>query len=210
MNKKIREAQHDEISASIKSGAYETIRDKRKNSLYYGDIDEESGEVCIHTTYALKNALNDELGLEFRLYDAKFKRKGRVIKRVERMISTNHAYFLTLTFSDKMFARGCSSETRRRYISRFLREQCRDYLANIDFGSHNEREHYHAVVIPKGMIDFQRYRDLFDSNINCKRIYVGDSSVKLVSRYIAKLSNHALKENGYYKRLIFCRNKAQS
>lgn len=206
MNKKVREATKSEISQSIKNGAYKVIRDKRKNNLIYGEYEEDTGELHAHTTYGLKKAENDGLALEYRLYNNNHIRKERVKARIEKMVNTNHAYFLTLTFSDKMFARNCSQETRRRYIRRFLKEQCSDYLANIDFGSTNEREHYHAVVIPKGLIDFARYRELFDSNINSKRIIKSDISNKLVSRYISKLTNHALKENGFYKRLIFSRN----
>jgi len=123
------------------------------------------------------------------------------------MVNTNHAYFLTLTFNDSVFNRNLSPETRRRYIARFLKSECKEYVANIDFGSTNNREHYHAVVIPKTIIDFAKYRKIFDnSNINYKRIIKGDKDIKKLSLYIAKLTNHALKENGFYKRLIYSRN----
>lgn len=205
MNKKVREATSEEISNTLKNGAYKIIGEKRKNNLIFTEYDDTTGEITPHTTYALKKALNDGLGLEYRLYNNNHLRKERVKERIENMVNTNQAYFLTLTFSDKMFNRKCSPDTRRRYIRRFLKEQCKEYLANIDFGSTNEREHYHAVVIPKGLIDFDKYRKLFDSNINCKRIIKSDLSNKLVSRYISKLTNHALKENGFYKRLIYSR-----
>lgn len=208
MNKKIKDATKNEIASTIKNGAYRIIGEKRKKATIYGELEEETGELHAHSCYALKNAENEGLSLEYRLYNSNHIRKERVKERISNMVNTNHAYFLTLTFSDKMFSRRCSAETRRRYIRRFLREQCKDYLANIDFGSNNEREHYHAVVIPKSIIDFAKYRELFDSSINCKRIIKSAASEKLLSRYISKLTNHALKENGFYKRLIFSRNNA--
>jgi len=198
MNKKIREATKSEISQSIKNGAYKVIAKKRKNSLIYCEYEEDTGQLHAHATYGLKKALNDGLALEFRLSQS---------NHMRNMVNTNHAYFLTLTFNDSVFNRNLSPETRRRYIARFLKSECKEYVANIDFGSTNNREHYHAVVIPKTIIDFAKYRKIFDnSNINYKRIIKGDKDIKKLSLYIAKLTNHALKENGFYKRLIYSRN----
>lgn len=204
MNCKIKEAEKSVISNAIRNGAYKIIAEKRRKGVIYGELDICTGELQAHTTYTLKKALADNLGLEFRLNQSKHMRKCRVKDRIANMVNTNHAFFLTLTFTDKMLS--VKAETRRKYIRRFLREQCKDYVANIDFGSINEREHYHAVVIPKSKIDFARYRDLFSASINCKRIYKSATSEKLLSKYICKLTNHALKENGFYQRLIFARN----
>lgn len=204
MNKKITQATKEEIAISMKNNAISTITKKRRANKvvnYY----EEDGEIEFYNKYQIEEAEKDNLGLEFRLYMANNKRKERIKARITKMVETNKALFLTLTFSDKMFNRKTTSETRRRYIARFLKEQCSEYLANIDFGSTNGREHYHAVVVPKGLIDFNRYRDLFDSNINSKKIRVNEDSIKNVGVYINKLTNHALKENGEYKRLIYSR-----
>lgn len=207
MNKKIKECEKSEIIDALHNGAYKVIAKKRKNNLIYCEYEEDTGELHAHTTYGLKNALNDNLGLEFRLSQSNHMRKARLKERISNMVNTNHAYFLTLTFNDSVFNRNLSPETRRRYIARFLKSECKEYVANIDFGSSNNREHYHAVVIPKTIIDFARYREIFDnSNINYKRIIKGDKDIKKVSLYIAKLTNHALKENGFYKRLIYSRN----
>lgn len=206
MNKRITEATPKEISQALKDNGIRTIALKRRENLQKR-LFEDTGEVDIFTKYQKKNAEEDNLGLEFRLYKSNERRKQRIKERITRMFETKRALFLTLTFSDKMFGRKATSETRRTYIRRFLKEQCSDYLANIDFGSVNHREHYHAVVVPKTSIDFARYRDIFDSNINAQHIRFDDVSIKLVGKYINKLTNHALKENGYYKRLIFSRNR---
>lgn len=205
MNKRITDASKEEISQAMKDNAIRTIALKRRENLYE-DFNEDTGEIDFYNKYQQKQADSEELGLEFRLYKANERRRAKIKTRITRMLNTNRALFLTLTFSDKMFARGCSAETRRRYIARFLKEQCVEYLANIDFGSKNEREHYHAVVVPKTIIDFSKYHKFFSSSIQAEKIRVNDNSIKLVGAYINKLTNHALKENGHYKRLIFSRD----
>lgn len=210
MNKKITEATREEISQVMKDNAIRKIALRRRDNVIK-DISEDTGEIDFYNKYQLKQAQQEELGLEFRLYKANERRRERIKTRITRMLATNKALFLTLTFSDKMFARNCSTETRRRYIARFLKSECCEYIANIDFGSTNKREHYHAVVVPKTNINFAKYRDLFDSNINSKKIRIDNNSIKYVGMYINKLTNHALKENGFYKRLIFSRDiKRQS
>ena len=210
MNKRIVDATHEEIAQAMKDNAIRKIAVKRRENLQK-TIFEDTGEVEIYTKYQQEQAESDNLGLEFRLYKGNERRKQRIKERITRMLETEKAIFLTLTFSDSMFSRNCSAETRRRYVRRFLREQCADYLANIDFGSTNQREHYHAVVVPKTKIDFARYRKQFnESMINAQHIRVDSNSIKFVGQYINKLTNHALKENGHYKRLIFCRNQGAS
>jgi len=210
MNKKITEATKQEIISSMKSNAIRKIALRRRENLCE-EYNEDTGEVNYFTKYQLKQAQEEDLGLEFRLYKGNERRRERIKTRITRMLATNKALFLTLTFSDKMFARNCSTETRRRYIARFLKSECSEYLANIDFGSKNQREHYHAVVVPKTAIDFSKYHKIFDSCIKAEKIRIDDNSVKYVSTYINKLTNHALKENGFYKRLIFSRDiKGQS
>ena len=204
MNKRIKEATHEEIAQSMKDNAIRKIAVKRRENLII-EVSEYTGQVDYFSKYRQGEADNENLGLEFRLYKGNERRKQRIKERITRMVNTNKALFLTLTFSDKMFERNTTSETRRRYIARFLKEQCAEYLANIDFGSTNQREHYHAVVVPKTIIDFKRYNTLFDSSINSQHIRVNEASIKLVGKYINKLTNHALKDNGFYQRLIFSR-----
>lgn len=206
MNKRIVDATHEEIAQAMTNDAISKIAKKRKNNLVCEGVSEYTGEVSYFNKYTQKTAENEDLGLEFRLYKGNERRKQKIKDRITRMFDTGNALFLTLTFSDKMFARNTSTETRRRYIARFLKSQCVEYLANIDFGSTNQREHYHAVVVPKGMIDFNKYRTLFDSNINAKRLIKNSTTIKYVGMYINKLTNHALKDNGFYKRLIYSRD----
>lgn len=205
MNKKITEATREEISLSMKDNAIRKIALRRRENVFK-DYNDDTGQIDYYNKYQLKEAEAEELGLEFRLYKANQRRRERIKTRIERMLASNKALFLTLTFSNKMFARNCSAETRRRYIARFLKSECIEYVANIDFGKEKHREHYHAVVVPRTAIDFSKYHEFFDSCIKAEKIRINENSIKFVSTYINKLTNHALKENGFYKRLIFSRD----
>lgn len=130
----------------------------------------------------------------------------RAKKKIGKSVKTGRAYFITLTFTDDVLGK-TTSKTRRRYVSRFLKENCDRYVANIDFGSQKEREHYHAIVEP--------YFWVFGDYMNGKRQYVDmpdfrkwnkygffsieaigntDEDLTKVAKYTAKLSAHAVKE----------------
>lgn len=210
MNKTIKEASLDEIKQAFQRNAIYLIASYRKQSITR-EIIEDTGEIITYHHFTRKTAENYNLGFEFRLWVANKGRRNRLEKRVRDMIFSNKAIFLTLTFNDRFLGRDTSPETRRRYIRRFLREQCSDYVANIDFGVDDrftQREHYHALVIPKNdKIDFSSYREFFnDSSINAKRVRDNEKSVIGVANYVNKLTNHALKDNGRYQRLIYSRS----
>ena len=67
-----------------------------------------------------------------------------------------------------------------------------NYVANVDYGAKNHREHYHAVVMCDN-IDHKSWRY---GAINFKRInYDADiDTINKLSMYVAKLTNHAIKE----------------
>ena len=206
MNKTIREATYEEVSNAMKKDAIGHIRHLRKSSLTQ-DIDGYSGELITYCRFNKSMAERYNLGLEFRLWAANKQRNKRLEQRVSRLVYSENAIFLTLTFNDAFLKRNCSPQTLRRYMSRFLKEQCCDYVANIDFGEDNDRVHYHALVVPKNSsIDFARYREMFDnSNINAKRVRQAERSVTGIGLYINKFTLHALKDNGHYQRLIYSR-----
>ena len=206
MNKRLKTATKEEIKQAYQSNVISLISRLRKQH-ENGFTDMRTGEVLSLAGFTMPRAEKLGLGFEYRIFISNNMRKARLKKRISKMIMTNKAIFLTLTFNNSFFSRDTSKVTRRRYISRFLKEQALEYVANIDYGDEHEREHYHAVVVPKGeKIDFKPYRDAFDdSNINSKRIKKSEHSNKSVSLYINKLTNHALKESGQYERLIYSR-----
>jgi hypothetical protein len=151
--------------------------------------------------------------------NAKFKRKKRARQKFDRIILTSNAIFLTLTFTDEVIEK-TSEETRRRYVSRFLKRSSLVYVANIDYGNDGKakeyiadngekrvstaREHYHALVYAEKVDKKQwKYGDL-----DFRRVHTSTKDSTKVCAYLAKLSNHAFKvKDGKAPRLIYSRNK---
>lgn len=213
MNKKISDATRDEIKILFQDdekNAITRIRTLRKRYFTHLVIDDYTGEQVNIKPFSIHKAKSLNMELEYRLYSANLKRQQRLRNRFDRMIKTNRAIFLTLTFNDSFLSRDTSSETRRRYVARFLKEQCIEYVANIDFGQDErftQREHYHALVIPKNeQISYLEYSQGFDkSRIKAEPVLVSNKSIDNIARYIDKLTKHSLKYNGHYRRLIYSR-----
>lgn len=144
---------------------------------------------------------------------ARYKRACRCRKKVEKSVFENNAYFITLTFTDKVLSDTTEKE-RRVKVSRWLKSVSKRYVANIDYGDKkknpqsHEREHYHALVEspsgkppktwPCGWVDIRKCGN-------------SEKDLAKVAKYTAKLSAHALKAStskGAPKcpRLIYSRN----
>lgn len=144
---------------------------------------------------------------------ARYKRVGRLKKRIKSILLEGNAVFLTLTFRDDVLS-STSPQTRRQYVRKYLITQSNNYVANIDFGAKNGREHYHAVV--SGDCDLSLWNEkcgfaLAESvarRTNSKKIpkryahlngealkaKLQEDNEKALSKYVAKLTNHAIKE----------------
>lgn len=133
-------------------------------------------------------------------------RVTRLKKRITDMITSGDCIFLTMTFTDKTLSK-ISPKNRRKNISSFLSSlNSVDYVANIDFGKKNHREHYHAVV----QIDHIDYSQYKLGAINGIKIRNQTDDLERISRYIAKLTNHAIKETTKRSVLIYKRKKRSS
>lgn len=134
-----------------------------------------------------------------RIFNAHRKKSERLKKRIETLLEKD-CVFITFTFTDKVLE-NTSATTRRRYISRELNSLNVPYIANIDFGKQNEREHYHGIA----QVDYIN-RDSYDlGGIYVERIY-NKNSLSL-AKYINKLTNHALKETTGSDRLLYSKKK---
>lgn len=111
--------------------------------------------------------------------------------------------FLTLTFNDKTLA-STTAATRRRYIARYLKKFSCNWVANIDYGGKNGREHYHALLLgePLDYKDWHQYGAIKGEKV---RLSDNDSPTKL-AKYISKLTNHAIKETAQGNRMLYSRN----
>lgn len=134
------------------------------------------------------------------LNNARIKRKQRVTERVATLAQYGYLLFVTLTFTDDTLKK-TSELTRRRYVSRYLKSQSPLYVANIDYGGKNGREHYHALVLAE-KIDFKPWHSL--GAIQLEKVKASPDDSEKVAKYVSKLSNHAMKvNNGIAPRLIY-------
>lgn len=151
----------------------------------------------------LKSGLG-EVYLEcVKINQASYKRTARLQNRVRSMLTSGECLFLTLTFNDETL-NNTTEKQRRVSVVRYLKQFLTPYVANIDFGALNHREHYHALI-QSSKINFESWRKF--GNINCERVRIkniANDEIKL-SKYIAKLSNHAIKETTKRSALIYSR-----
>lgn len=136
------------------------------------------------------------------------KRRTRCLEKTTSIVNDNKiVVFGTLTFTNEVLDK-TSAETRRKYVSRYLKSVSNSYIANIDYGDKvknpqsNEREHYHCLIAVDAVPDaweygFCKFLVVPKEELDCKR----------VSKYIAKLTNHAMKveKTGKAKRIIYSR-----
>lgn len=134
-----------------------------------------------------------------RLYNNFRLKRKRLNDRISFMLQSGICLFLTLTFNDETLS-NTSEETRRRYVARFLKKYSDEYVANIDYGEKNEREHYHAVI----MCDKVNHSDWQCGAINFKKVRTTNDN-KALANYIAKLTNHAIKKTTKRNHIIYSR-----
>ena len=133
------------------------------------------------------------------LNKARYKRSNRLESYFEKMLEYGPCSFLTLTFRDDVLET-TNESTRRKYVSRYLSMHSPYYIANIDYGGQNGREHYHAVIMHKKKIDLSIWRNKYGL-IDIEPIHVKNPTC--LSKYMTKLTNHAMKDTGRSKRVIY-------
>lgn len=137
-----------------------------------------------------------------RIYHAKISRTNRLKKRVEKMLSSGQCIFLTITFNNKVLG-NTSSRSRRDYVRKYLNSLTCPYVGNIDFGKKNNREHYHALV----QSEFVKYTDWKNGNCDGEKIRLNSTNedVQRLARYVAKLTNHAIKSTTKNSYILYSR-----
>lgn len=155
--------------------------------------------------------LEDDLGLDNvntcrKIENARFQRVRRCKLRIQGVVFDGDAIFLTLTFKDEILA-STSQETRRKYVTRLLKRYCAKYVANIDFGKENGREHYHAIVqcdkenaemVKKAWGKKCGFADF-------RKIGSEDDDLTKTTKYINKLNAHCFKDSVHMHRVIYSR-----
>ena len=153
--------------------------------------------------YCEDNGLMSELKECMKINKAEYERTKRLKNRVATMLLNGSCCFITLTFNDNTLS-DTTEKQRRVAVSRYLKQYGCMYVANIDYGARNKREHYHALI-NCDKVDFTSWRKF--GNINAERVRNKDieSDKTKLSKYIAKLSNHAIKETTKRSCLIYSR-----
>lgn len=194
---------YDKYRLSCKVDYYMNIRD---NILFYDDIyvdDWIISQICKYEKYVGYDVVLTDLEIDLciKIFNNNRARVLRLKKKLFYRILNFDCLFLTLTFTDKILD-STSEHTRRTYVSRFLKSlDVPFYVANIDYGELNEREHYHAIVqafrVNPKLYPYGRF--------NVKRIVKSDVSTSCLSHYINKISAHAFKSSTGQCRLIYSR-----
>lgn len=193
------------------------VEAQRKLSLYWFKKQQEemalfeTGEIIttwkplndnqVNNIYLLKEENPEEWKEAVRVNNASYHRVKRLKERISKMIQSGSCIFLTLTFKNEVLET-TTEETRKRYVARALKTMSKSYIANIDYGKKNEREHYHAIVLAEKVSqDLWAYGNLDWERV---RVQQKDSNVK-IAKYITKLTNHAIKETVKQNRVIYSR-----
>ena len=143
-----------------------------------------------YTTLKVANNLNR----------ASYYRTVRLKERIREAVLSGSAWFITITFNPETLE-NTNEKTRRVYVSRWLKSLTPFYVANIDYGLKNEREHYHAVITS----DQRPPKSWSYGFVDILKVKTTETDTKRVSKYISKLTNHAIKNTTKSKRIIYSR-----
>lgn len=130
---------------------------------------------------------------------ASYNRFKRLKDKIQHFLSLGRCIFVTLTFRDDIL-NITNFETRRKYVTRYLKSISDYYIANVDFGTSTDREHYHAIILKDFISDKWEYGFTWFEIIHCNG-YSSDN----ISDYVTKLTNHSIKETTKRYSLIYSR-----
>lgn len=185
----------------LQSGAVKAFKAKSKQDFklsMYG----EYTEIPLAFIELLDSLTEEELKECQRINHAHLERVLRLKKRIKSILSFKYPKFITLTFTDEVLAK-TSAQTRRKYVTRYLNTFGGDYVANIDYGTKNEREHYHAVVGFDLLLDTPIWKYGFSKIQNVR---LEEKTETKLAKYVAKLTNHSIKETAKGSKMIYAKN----
>lgn len=171
--------------------------------------------------FANKNGFTEEeLRSALQMIHSRQRKKKRIINTINFALKRGYeVVFATLTFNDENINK--TKETRRKNINKYLK-QYDGFIFNIDFGTLNDREHYHALIFispqhinefieewhydPKKKRRFKTINNFEDVLMIPNKYAYGWTTFQLVNtsaeneedklkiaNYVATLTNHALK-----------------
>jgi len=186
----------------IESGAYQAFKELKRQNFKLGldTRDKSNYPFTEEDTKAL-----------MRIYENHKKRNQRMYEKLlswlfamEYIPSYKNYYiiFATLTFTDKDLEK-TTKETRRQYVFRYLKSVSENYIANVDFGDKNGREHYHALLFVKDKLNPKDWKKGF--SFYEEVIFKNNDYIKII-KYMNKLTNHSFKNSNKLDKVIYDRN----
>lgn len=137
---------------------------------------------------------------------ARFERVKRCKLRIKGIVFDGDAIFLTLTFKPEVLE-NTSLQTRRKYVTRLLKRYCSKYVANIDWGKKNDREHYHAIVECDSE-NAEKLKKAWGNKCgfaDFRKVGSKEDDLAKTTKYINKLSAHCYKDTTHMHRVIYSR-----
>ena len=131
------------------------------------------------------------------------KKALRIKTYLNAWLEKGSVIFGTLTFTDDVL-NNTSSKTRKRYVERYLKNADVAYIANVDYGAKNDREHYHFIIATGNKNKLENWQYGF---FNLKLVGNSESDSIKVSKYVSKLTNHAIKNTNKRCVIIYSKNK---
>jgi hypothetical protein len=189
------------VQKKLSKQTYKVYKNIDWNKEKYSQIDFSEYNEMLKLNEKFKDFFGNDWLIATRLNHNEYKRVRRLKEKMLESVLSDNALFLTLTFNSDTIAK-TTNLTRRRYVARYLKSQSAFYIANIDFGARNGREHYHAVIVGQS-IDYKAWHSL--GAIKGLKIAPTRNDTTRVSKYVAKLSNHAIKQTTKQFRLIYSR-----
>lgn len=118
------------------------------------------------------------------------RRNSRLKKRLENMLQNEYTYFITFTISPK-YERLKYNTYLRKIKEALAGASC--WVLNSDYGSINERLHFHCVATFNAQLDYNTLNNIYKYGaINYKLIY--NTNEKALREYLFKTVNHAIKQ----------------
>lgn len=172
-----------------------------QNGLYYPSLNDYSFQDLENEIKEFVNLYGyTTLKVANNLNRASYQRTARLKERIREAVESGSAWFITITFNPETLSK-TNEKTRRVYVSRWLKSISPFYVANIDYGKEKGREHYHAVITS----DKRPPKSWSYGFVDILKVKTTETDTKRISKYISKLTNHAIKHTTKSKRIIYSR-----
>lgn len=185
----------------IKSGLHKKVK-KLDREIYQAYTQNDFNKAYYEMIFCNENlCCPDDVNLARRINNSNNKRVKRLNDRIERYLSLGTCIWLTLTFNDTTIV-NTTEQTRKTYVRKYLKSLSKYYVGNIDYGKTTEREHYHALVVTD-YVDMDKWTYGFAYT---ERIKNHKGSSKALSKYVSKLTAHAVKESTRRSAYLYSRS----